>query len=106
MKKKELISVKLLFITEVFLVLCNNLNKCLLTLNDQKNRPRDPCPRDLICNQSSEQTSKSGKQHAEVQLYETLLCLVHFFLCRQFIMIARAPSPVTLQAVPKESIAI
>ena len=36
MKKKELMSVKLLFITEVFLVLCNNLNKCLLTLQRQK----------------------------------------------------------------------
>ena len=36
MKKKELMSVKLLFIIEVFLVLCNDLNKCLLTLQRRK----------------------------------------------------------------------
>ena len=36
MKKKELMSVKLLFIIEIFLVLCNDLNKCLLTLQLRK----------------------------------------------------------------------
>ena len=34
--KKELMSVKLLFITEFFLVENNILNKCLLTLQRQK----------------------------------------------------------------------
>ena len=36
MKKKELMSVKLLFNAEVFLLLCRDLNKCLLTLQRQK----------------------------------------------------------------------
>ena len=36
MKKKELMSVKLLFITENFLVLAFELNKCLLSLQCQK----------------------------------------------------------------------
>ena len=36
MKKKELMSVKLLFITKVFLVLVFGLNKCLLSLQRQK----------------------------------------------------------------------
>ena len=35
MKKKELMSVKLLFITVVFLVGNNKLNKCLLSLQRQ-----------------------------------------------------------------------
>jgi hypothetical protein len=35
MKKKELMSVKLLFITKVFLVLVFRLNKCLLSLQRQ-----------------------------------------------------------------------
>ena len=34
--KKELMSVKLLFITEIFLVENNKLNKCLLSLQHQK----------------------------------------------------------------------
>ena len=36
MKKKELMSVKLLFDTEVFLLLRIGLNKCLLNLQRQK----------------------------------------------------------------------
>jgi len=36
MKKKELMSVKLLFITEKFLVFAFELNKCLLSLQCQK----------------------------------------------------------------------
>ena len=36
MKKKELMSVKLLFNAKVFLLLRRDLNKCLLTLQRQK----------------------------------------------------------------------
>ena len=47
MKKKELMSVKLLFIAKVFLVLCTDLNKCLLTLQRQKS-PSLPASK-LLC---------------------------------------------------------